>query len=195
MKHDGINWKAYGHVAKYEPETVRELTEFLGYEPKAVDFARMAITPDGEAEAFGNLLCVNGLANMTNLLIAGGGQGLTATRTFVGVGATATAATAADVHLGSDGASAWYQAVDSAPTRVTTSQTNDTIQCVSTFASGNGNFAWAEWGWGFTTGTITASATLASVGTGAALINHKIASLGTKASGASWVFTTTVQLS
>jgi len=193
--HDGINWKAYGHVAKYTPETVRELTDFLGYEPMAADYARLSIKPDDEAEAFGNLLCINGLANLTNLAIGGGGQTLISTRSGVGVGATATAATAADTHLGADGGSAYYQAFDSNPTRVTTSQTNDTIQGVCTFASANGNFAWAEWGWFFTTAAITPGATLSGVGTGAALINHKIASLGTKASGASWVFTTTVQLS
>jgi hypothetical protein len=192
---DGIKWTAHALVEKYDEPIVRDLTKFLGYEPKSADFKRFSIKPNAVAEAPGNLLCINGLANMTNLITGLGGQALNSTRTFLGVGATSTAATAADTALGANGGSAWYQVVDSAPTRTTTSQTNDTIQTVSTFTSANGNFAWQEWGLGFTTAAITSSATLASVGTGAALINHKIASLGTKASGAAWAFTVTIQLS
>lgn len=195
MAKDGIIWNAFARVYKYDAEVVRELTELLGYEPKAADFERLNIEHSDYAEADGNLLCINGLGNITNRL-TGSGTAMSATLSFVGVGSVSTAATAADTALGGNGSSttAWYQVVDSAPTRTTTVEANDTIQCVSTFASANGNFAWQEWCWGLiTSGTTTSSGTLASVGTGAFMVNHKIASLGTKASGSSWVFTTTVQ--
>lgn len=194
---DGITWHAFARVYKYDADVVDWLKRLLGYEPKAADFERFRIKPNGYAQAAGNVLCAGGVANLTALLVGSGGQALSSTtRALVGVGSSSTAASASDTKLGADGGSAWYQAVDSAPTRITMSQTDDTIQCVSTFTTNNGNFAWNEWGWGFITSgaSITSSATLASCGTGATLINHKVPSpyLGTKENG-SWVLTTTVQ--
>lgn len=203
MSLDGIKWQAHARIDKFSPEVVQELTRILGYEPKAEDFVRFGADPFAVTEVDGNLITTVGLGNLTNLLIGGGGDPLTSARSFVGVGSTATAATVGDTILGANGTAAngtvgcWYQAFDSNPTRVTTTVTNDTVQGVSTFASADGNFAWQEWGWcTTTTGTITGNATLASVTSGTeSLINHKIASMGTKASGASWVFTTTVKFS
>lgn len=203
IKHDGINWHAFAHVDKYTPEVVRELTEHLGYEPKAADFARMSITPNATAEADGNLLTTAGLQRITNLIIASGaaslGTSTTTGKSGIGVGSTTTTATVSDVKLGADNTAAngtvgaWYQSVDSAPTAV-----NGVLTSVSTFASGDGNFAWQEWCWFISTGTFTAAQLLDATHPGATtnqILNHKIASLGTKASGASWVFTTTVTLS
>lgn len=197
MSNDGFNWHAHARVDKFSPEVVQELTRILGYEPKAADFARLGADPYAVVEVDGNILVAGGIAMVTNALIGGTADPLTSARSFVGVGATSTAATTADTALGANAGSAWYQAFDSNPTRVTTTVTNDTIQGVSTFASANGNFAWNEWCWATTTtGTITGNATLASVTSGTETMwNHKIASMGTKASGASWVFTTTVQFS
>lgn len=191
---DGFKWHAHARIDKYSPEVVEELTRVLGYEPKAEDFKRLSVDPHAVVEVDGNILVAGGLAMLTNALIGGTADPLTSARAFCGVGATATAATTSDAILGANGGSAWYQAFDSNPTRTTTTVTNDTIQGVSTFASANGNFAWNEWCWATTTtGTITGNATLASVSTGTETMwNHKIASMGTKASGASWVFTTTV---
>lgn len=191
-KHDGIKWSPYAHVAKYDPETVRELTEYLGYEPKSEDYKRLSIRPDDEAEAYGNLLTTAGLNRITNLIIGEGSlQAFDDTHAVVGVGATNTAATVGDTALAANGGSAWYQAAGGG-----VSATNGVITAISTFASADGNFAWNEWCWVVVTGTITASATLANVGsTSEQMLNRKVASLGTKASGASWVFTTTVTLS
>lgn len=198
---DGIKWQAHARVDKYSPEVVEELTRILGYEPQADDFARLSVDPTSVVEVDGNLITTLGLGNLTNLLTGGGGTAITTTRGIVGVGSTATAATAADTALGANGSAAngttgcWYQAFTSV-TRTTTTVTNDTVTGVTTYASADGNMAWAEWGWAISTsGTVTGSATLASVATGTALVNHKIAAMGTKASGASWVFTTTVQFS
>jgi hypothetical protein len=192
-QHDGLKWHAFAHVDKYTPEQTRELTKILGYEPKAADFARLSVSPDSMSEADGNLLTTAGLQRITNLIIGSGAAAFTAAQAVVGVGATSTAATIADTSLGSNGASAWYQIADSAPTAV-----NGVLTTISTFASGNGNFAWQEWCWVVSAGTVTAGATLDSTHPGATsnqMLNHKIASLGTKVSGAVWVFTTTVTLS
>lgn len=196
-QHDGIKWNPYVRVDKYSPDQVSYATERLGHEPKGWELEALFSAPeDGFSEAHGNLLTTVGLQRITNLIIASGAGSLgTSTSTGkagVGVGATATAATIGDVALGANATgSAWYQATDSAPTAV-----NGVLTAVSTFATGDGNFAWNEWCWFISTGTFTAGTTLASIGaTTNVMLNHKIASLGTKASGATWVFTSTVTLS
>lgn len=192
-KHDGLNWHAFAHVDKYDPEVVEELTRVLGYEPTSADFARMSVTPSSTAEADGNLLTTAGLQRITNLIIGSGAAAFNTSQSVVGVGATNTAATTGDTALAGNGSSttAWYQATDSVPTAV-----NGVLTAISTFTSSNGNFAWNEWCWVVSTGTITAGNAIASIGaTANQILNRKVASLGTKASGASWVFTTTVTLS
>lgn len=197
MSRDTVLWTPVARIDKYSPEVVTELTHLLGYEPTKADFDRLGADPYASLEVEGNLITTAGLGFITAALIGGTYDPLNATRSFVGVGATATAATVADTALGANGGSAYYQAFDSAPTRVTTTVTNDSIQGVSTFASGNANFAWNEWCWASTTtGTITPGATLASITSGTETMwNHKIASMGTKSAGASWALTTKVTFS
>lgn len=190
MNHDSIKWQPHARVDKYSPEVVRELTEHLGYEPTSADFARMEITPNSVVEVDGNLLTTAGLQRLTNLIIGSGAQAMTSTRTAVGVGATSTSETVSDTALAANGGSAYYNVVDSAPTAV-----NGVLTCVCTYGSGVANFAWNEWCWAITNGTITPGATLASIATTPQMINRKVASMGTKGSGATWVFTTTVTLS
>lgn len=199
-QHDGINWHAFAHVDKYSPEQTAWATAKLGYEPQGDKLRELFAEPeDGFAEADGNLLTTAGLTAITALLIGSGGSNgkyvLANANAVCGVGSTATAATIADTVLGGNGSTttAYYQQMDSTYPQVSAGVI--TGQC--TYASGNANFAWAEWGWASGTGTITPGGTLASIyGTGAsfALWNHKIQSLGTKVSGASWVFVTTVTL-
>jgi hypothetical protein len=160
---------------------------------------------DGVVEGDGNLLTSAGLTNLFSLWLGATGTAVNPLRiggvasggAVCGVGSTATAATTADVHLGGDGSSstAWYQECDA--TFPTSALGVATLQ--ATFGSSNANFAWNEWCWATGNGTVTAGATLASVyatGSSVAMVNHKIpaSSLGTKGSGASWVFTTTITI-
>lgn len=159
---------------------------------------------DGYACDDGNLLVNGGLTVIVKLLNAAGGtsyyplQNNGATNnTVCGVGATSTAATTSDTHLGADAGSAYYLGMDATYPSVTTPAT---VNGQATYASGVANFAWNEWCWATGAGTVTAGATLSSVfATGASInmINHKVpvSSLGTKASGASWVFSTTIVFS
>ncbi len=66
-------------------------------------------------------------------------------------------------------------------------QANGVITARAVFATGEANFAWAEWG--IDQGT-TVSTTVV-----AAFLNHKITSLGTKTSASAWTFTCTVTIS
>lgn len=195
LERETIKWIPLATIHKYSPDVVEELTRILGYEPKKTDFDFFSAEPFAVTEVEGNVLCINGLGMITNALIGGTYDPLTGTssgRAFVGVGTdSGTAAAASQTAL--VGATQYYNTFDSNPTRVTTTTTNDAIQGVSTFGSAVANFAWNEWGWfSTTTGTITPG-TAVNVSSGTEVMwNRKVASMGTKASGASWVFTTKV---
>lgn len=195
IQHDGLNWMAFAHVDKYSPDQVEFARSKSGLlEPDRAALLTFVGAPEEEAENAGNLLVTAGLNRITNLIIGGGGAAFNNSQAIAGVGSSSTAATTADTHLGGDGSTttAYYQAADATyPT-----QSNGVITMVDTFTSSNANFAWNEWCWGIATGTITPGGTFASVGTSPVMLNHKApVTLGTKASGATWVLTTTVTLS
>jgi len=170
---------------------------------------------DGYAHAEGNQLVNNGLTTIAYLLFGatasgGFGQGLqtggsgtnlitSATQhTGVGVGDSSTAFAASQTTLVANGANAWYEVMDSTYPQWQGSGTPGQLNGQATFGTSNGNFAWNEWCWFTSTtavGSWTSSATLASVGSNTNMWNRKVTSLGTKASGASWVFTQTVTFS
>jgi len=184
------NWDARASVAKYSPDQVRWATEKLGYEPQGHRLSLLFRDPeDGVTEEPGNLMVTVGLNLLTALLEGGAGTPFAHADAIVGVGTNSTAATVADTALGADNSSnAYYQQADSSyPT-----QSNGVITCQSTFASGNANFAWNEWCAATGSGGITPGNHLSAVATGVVMLNHKVASLGTKSSGASWVFSLTI---
>jgi hypothetical protein len=221
--HEGIREFPRVTIEKYSPDQTawaeRKLFDELSWGRRLLvarlgvrvprlhgDWLRQAFREpeDGYASCEGNLMVANGLANMSYLLLgtaASGGNGrplsLTTPTAGVGVGATGGTALVSDTALGANTGSAWYQAMDSTyPNWAGTGVANGgQLNGQSTFASGNGNFAWNEWCWFTTSAAITGTATLASAGTNATMFNHKIASLGTKGSGASWVFSTTCTFS
>ena len=194
-RHDGINWHAFARVEKFSTDQVAWAALRLGHEPDGTELRALLGTPeDGIAEADGNLLVTVGLNVITNLIIGGGDNPLSHANAIVGVGTSTTAAAITDTALGADNTSnAYYQQADSSfPT-----QANGVITTQATFATGNANFAWQEWclaiGGG---GTITAGDHLSAMtGTAPTMLNHKVpGSLGTKGSGAAWVFSTTITL-
>jgi hypothetical protein len=163
---------------------------------------------DGIATDEGNMLVNAGLTDLINLMLGNTGTAINPLRAgpgtnsgaaVCGVGSSSTTATATDTALGGNGSTstAYYQAMDSSFPSITTPAT---INGQSTYASGVANFAWNEWCWATGAGTVTAGGTLASVyatASSSAMLNHKIpvGGLGTKASGASWVFSTMVTFS
>lgn len=191
VREDSLNWHADGLVFKYSPDQVAWAT-ISDVEPSGSQLMSLFDEPeDGYAYVCGNLLVTVGLNLITSLMIGGGGQALTHTATLTGVGDTATAATVADTQLGSNSSnhSQYIVADTSNP-----SQSNGVISNQSTFSTSVANFTWAEWCW-VSAASAANSVTFASTGTSPIMINHKISSLGTKVSGASWVFQTSVTLS
>lgn len=135
-------------------------------------------------EADGNALLNAGIQRLEDLLIGAGGQAFDATHCRIGVGNGTTAVTAADTDLSAAAGSTnrWFQLVSGAPSR-----SGQTLTFTATFATGDGNFAWNEWG--IDAGTASGNTVTAP------MLNRKVVSLGTKTSAASWAFTVTIVIS
>jgi hypothetical protein len=131
-----------------------------------------------------NLLVNAGIQRLEDLLIVAGGQGYDATHSRIGVGDDTTAASASQTDLQAAAGSTHrqFKLVSSGPTRA-----SQTITWVASFASGEGNFAWQEWCIDVGTADGTTIVT--------PMLNRKVASLGTKVSGAVWTFTVTLTIS
>lgn len=130
--------------------------------------------PDEVIEFEGNLLMNAGITVLLNLLIGGGGTDFDDPDGYLGVGNSSTAAAATQTDL--QGASKERIAVAS-PTR-----TDQTLTFVATFGPSNGNFAWEEVG-------------IFNGSSGGTMLSRRVSSLGTKASGATWVLTVTLTIS
>lgn len=196
MAVDGITWDMQAQVIKYHPETVQRLTAQMGHEPTGYHLRHLEalgqLAPDEVTDVAGNILVTTGLGRVTNLIIGGGGTPLAHADTIVGVGTSTTTAVVGDTALGGDGSgtTAYYQQADSSyPT-----QAAGVLTCQCTYGTGVANFAWQEWCWAIASGTLTAGSTLASVGTTPIMLNHKVQSLGTKASGSIWTLAATLTL-
>jgi hypothetical protein len=199
--HDGLNWSAFAKVDKYSEEQVAFVRKITGVqEPTGVLLEQYLNTPEmGTVEAPGNLLTTVGLTRITSL-ITGSGSALNTTQSVVGVGdgggSVPTAAVGdTDLTAATGATHRWLQAADA--TFPTTSLGVITIQ--ATFSTSNANFAWNEWCWVISTGTITAGSgaitSSAPGSTGNVMLNHKGIALGTKVATATWVLTSTVTLS
>lgn len=179
-----INWHAHARVLKYTPKQVKEIEGHLGRKAVQADFAEFGIHPDDMSEADGNLLTTAGLTRLTSLLTAGGGQALTATSGRIGVGNSSTAAAVGqtDLQAAAGSTNRWFQVLDNSTPTVAAG----VITLRATFATGDGNFVWAECGTDIGTPTVTSGNTVNAV-----LLNRFVQALGTKASG-SWVLTETI---
>jgi hypothetical protein len=147
--------------------------------------APLRALPAGEADSEKNLLTTNGINRMLNLTIAGGGQALTNTATRLGTGNGVGTAAVGDTDLSAAAGSAnrWFQVMDATFPSVAT----NVLTAKATWATGDGNYAWNEWGLDVGTPTVTSGNTVAAL-----LFNHKTsAALGTKTTG-TWVLTVTV---
>jgi hypothetical protein len=117
-----------------------------------------------------------GLALMLDLLIGAGGTSFAHAnaRICVGDGTTAAVATQTDLQ----GTNKLRKAVDTSyPTR-----SAQTVTWQATFGSTDANFHWQEW-------------CLANSASGATVLNRKVADMGIKESGETWIATATITAS
>jgi hypothetical protein len=131
----------------------------------------------------GNLLVNAGIQLMEDLLIGAGGTAYTNAVSAIGVGTSSTGAAAGQTNLQGGAGAAFRKAMDSTyPSRA-----SQTLSFRSSFATGEANFAWNEWGIFNSVGT-------GDPPTGGTMLNRKVESLGTKATG-TWTLTGTVAIS
>ncbi len=188
MRHDNQYWHCHTRVDKYVGD-VLALPEVAG---RACDASGLIVEAFETVEKEGNLLVIGGASVQFQTLIGNGtttaGQALTYfnnANAAIGVGDSTTAAADTQTNLQAAtnrlrrGMDATYpQHTDSTGTAGSKSLT-----LRSTFATGDANFAWQEWG-------VFNSATDAT----GRMLNRKVESLGTKTSAASWVITITLSL-
>jgi hypothetical protein len=138
--------------------------------------------PDEVLELPKNLLLNAGITRMLNLLIGAGGTAFNNTNSRIGVGDSTTAAAATQTDLQA-ATNKYYMTMDATFPSVS----GQTVTFKSTFGSAVANFAWQEWG-------IDNGTTANTTGV-APMLNRRVTSMGTKASGATWVLTVTITVS
>lgn len=184
-------WQMQATVRKWHRDANDKISKLLQAGARLVDVP----TPDETLVGAVNLLMYGGASCLWETLIGNGtasaGQALTYfsnAQAAIGVGdsATAAAATQTDLQAVAGSTHQYRQAMDATYPVHTDGVISGAASIVfrSTFASANGNFAWAEWG-------VFNSATAAT----GRMINRKVEALGTKASGAAWQLTVTLSLS
>lgn len=209
IAYDGLRWRSTWRVDKFDAsdfDTLRgrrsgldafSRKQNLLEAPQYAEIVAAGIKPYGQVLGEGNLLLNNGITRLLNLLIGTGsilGYATSSTSQMrIGTGNGSTAVTAADTDLSAAAGSAnrWFQKSDASNPTVAA----QTLTCIATFATADGNYAWNEWGvdGGGATSTAVVGTNTATTN---ALLNRKVpTSLGTKASGASWAFTITIVIS
>jgi Phage tail-collar fibre protein len=181
-----IRWEARGTVFKFRAADI----EAAGlHEPTLDEMVALGLVPYEVRDAGHNLLCNAGINRLESLLIAGGGQAYDNTHTAIGVGdgggsVPTAAATDTDLAAVVNAANRYFQVADA----TYPSQASQVVTIQATFATGNGNFEWREWGVAQNTASGANAAT-------APLLNHKGVDLGLKTSAAAWAFKITITIS
>ncbi len=133
-------------------------------------------------EMDGNSLLDEGINLLWNLVCGAAGTAFSNANAFIGVGDSSTAAVRTQTGL--QGSNKFYKAMDA-----TYPQSGASAKAVfkSTFASSEANFAWNEWSVANGNGTAGDTSTVIN-------LNRKVESMGTKASGSTWVLTVEISL-
>jgi hypothetical protein len=168
-----IRWIAKVAVDKYDGD----------FTPEQIDAGEAADALIERVEREGNLLLTGGASALWHRLT--GGSTVAAysnANAHIGVGNSTTAEATAQTDL--QGASKTRKAMDATyPLHTDTTGTAGSKSIVfrSTFATGDANYAWEEWG------IFNASAA-------GRMLNRKVEALGTKTAAATWVLTITLSL-
>ncbi len=177
--HDEVIWRCHTKVDRYHGDPTLEERE------------SGLVVPFDSTEIDGNLLMYGGAGVQWQTLIGNGtgtaGQALTwfnNANAAIGVGdsTTAAAATHTDLQAATNKLRKAMDATYPVHADGTTSGAAS-IAFRSTFATGDANWAWQEWG-------VFNSPTAAT----GRMLNRKVESLGTKTSAATWVLTVTLTL-
>lgn len=147
------------------------------------ELRRLKLSPE-IAEVPGNLLLNAGIQSLEDQLIGATTLPYNNTNARIGVGnsATAEAATQTDLQAAAGSANRQFKLMNATfPSRA-----SQTVTFQSDFTSGEANFVWNEWG--VDKGTTNSTTVVAP------MLNRKVASLGTKATG-TWTLSGTLTIS
>lgn len=162
---EGVNWGVTFQVDKREGD----------WTPEQIDSGEVP-PPYETLIDFGNLLTNIGAQRLWEALIGTAITVFSNANARIGVGDSNTAA--ADTQTDLQAASNKLRvAMDATYPQIST----DTITFRATFSTSQANYAWEEWA-------------IFNAGAAGDMLNRKVASLGTKASGATWTLTVTIQL-
>ncbi len=184
MSTDPIKWKAHAMVEKFDPELVADAIEAglsLSVESlKSIGAPEILEIPN-------NLVTTAGITRVMSLLNGAGGQALTNTATRLGVGNSSVAAAVGqtDLQAASGSSNRYFMTMDATYPSVS----GGVLTARATFGTGDANFAWNEWCIDVGTPTVSAGTSV-----NALMLNRKVASMGTKVSGAIWALTVTLTL-
>jgi hypothetical protein len=184
---DSIRWRPSIRVDKYDDDQVAYVVRRTGIaSPSGADLERL-VRPYEVLDVAGNLLTTAGLTRLTSLLTGAGGQALTNTAARLGVGnsTTAEAVGQTDLQAAAGSGNRQFKVMDA----TYPSSAAGVVTLRSTFATGEANFVWAEWGIDIGAPTVADGTTV-----NATLLNRKVQALGTKATG-TWVLTGTLTIS
>lgn len=176
--HDAQLWRCITAVDKYEGDPTLEQRE------------SGLVVPYDRIEIEGNLLVIGGASVQWQTLIGNGTTTAAQALTYfnnananIGVGDSTTAAadTQTDLQAATNKLRRGMDATYPQHTDTTGTAGSKSILFRSTFATGDANWAWQEWG-------------LFNASTAGRMLNRKVESLGTKTSSATWVITITLSL-
>lgn len=197
LDHVPTQWISAGMVEKWSPDQMEALRDCGNKRYEREDLYRLVgapeeITDDVPSNILTNGAGSGGINRLLNLLIGTGSIAAytnAVSRTGVGTSTTAEAASQTDLQAAAGATNRFFQAAAASYPQVSGS----TFTMQSTFGTADGNFAWQEWGidGGGSSGTTVGSFSSSNCG----LLNRKVASLGTKASGSTWTITTTIVIS
>jgi hypothetical protein len=134
-------------------------------------------SPLESVEGEGNLLMTNGANALWTALTGGSITAFSNANATIGVGDSTTAENASQTDLQAS-TNKLRKALNAGYPQVSTNQ----VTFQATFGSSDANFAWNE----FAVFNASSSGTM---------LNRKVSSIGTKASGSTWVFSITITLS
>lgn len=187
-----ITWKGTLAVDKFAPEAVSEARAHFGSRPLYRDDLMSLDLPYETQSVYpANILTNTAQARIAQMIVGNASftnapWNISYVRMGVGTSTTAAQATDTDLLAATGAANRYWALLDATYPQVSAA----VITYRATFADTVANFAWNEWGLDL----VTAGSPAVGTGASTLLLNRKVTSLGTKASGAIWIATATLTI-
>jgi hypothetical protein len=191
---DAQFWRCFTELDKFEGDIEYEVKGPGLLIPKQ---AGKVVEPFEHSEVHGNVLVIGGASIQWQTLIGNGVTTVSAATGYfnnanshisVGDSTTAAADTQTELQAATNRVRKAMDATYPLHTDTTGTAGSKSITFRSTFATGDANFAWQEWG------LFNGPGPGGPPTTGSRMLNRKVESLGTKTSAATWVLTVTLSL-